>query len=152
MCSGEVVGIYLTAQAGAVPLSRPCALAVPGRGLEGDRYFAGCGTWSYERRLWSDLTLVESEALDAAAKLGLHIEPGEARRNLVTVGVALDELIGQSFRIGDVDAFGERTCDPCRHLDRLTSQSAKAALAGRGGLRARIRSRGLIRVGDPVVL
>jgi MOSC domain-containing protein YiiM len=130
-------------------VSVSAALAVPGRGLEGDRYFGGCGTWSYEHRLWSELTLVESEALEAA---GLFISPGEARRNVVTAGVSLPSLIGRRFWIGEVEAFGERSCDPCKHLDRLTGQAAKAALAGRGGLRAQILSRGTMAVGDPVVV
>lgn len=145
---GVVSGIYLCSSAAGRPVAVDEALAVPGRGLEGDRYFLGCGTWSYERRLWSELTLLESEALEAS---GLCIEAGEARRNLVTAGIELDSLIGGRFRIGGVEAFGERTCDPCQHLDRLTGQGARAALAGRGGLRARILTRGVLRVGDAVL-
>lgn len=147
-----VRGIYLVPEATAAARSVVVARAAAGRGLEGDRYFAGVGTWSYERRLWSDLTLVESEALAAAAQVGVHLAPGESRRNVVTEGVDLAGLIGRRFSIGEVELLGERACHPCRHLDRLTAQPAKAALAGRGGLRARILTGGALRVGARVVV
>lgn len=147
-----LVGIYLSPQATGLPRSVDWARGVPGRGLEGDRYFAGRGTWSHQRRLWSDLTLIESEAIEEAALHGLGIDPGEARRNLVTSGARLVDLIGCRVRIGDVEIVGERPCHPCGHLDRLTGQPAKAALAGRGGLRASICAGGILRAGDPLVL
>lgn len=146
-----VTGIYLSAEAAGVPRSVPSARAVAGRGLEGDRYFTGQGTWSYERRLWSELTLIEAEALEAAAASGVHLEPAGARRNVVTAGVELGSLIGRRFSIGGVELVGERPCDPCRHLDRLTGQAVKTALAGRGGLRASIVTGGMLRVGARVL-
>lgn len=144
----SIVQIFLCAEAAGRPRAVDSAWAVPGQGLQGDRYFAGRGTWSYERRLWSDLTLIESEALEEVAAQGLVLAPGEARRNVVTVGVELASLIGRRFRIGEVELIGERPCDPCRHLDRLTAQPAKAALTGRGGLRAQILTAGKLTVGD----
>ncbi len=148
----SIVQIFVCTEAAGLPQAVETASAVPGRGLEGDRYFAGSGTWSYEPSLWSDLTLIESEALKAVAAAGLDLAPGEARRNVVTVGVDLASLIGHRFRIGEVELMGERPCDPCRHLDRLTGKPAKSALAGRGGLRAQILTSGTVRVGDPIVL
>ncbi len=148
---GTLVGIFVTAEATGAPRAVQWARAVPGKGLEGDRYFAGTGTWSYQRRLWSDLTLIEVEAVEEAALHGLYIDPGETRRNLVTSGIALIDLIGCRLRIGEVEIEGERPCHPCGHLDRLTGQPAKAGLAGRGGLRARICTGGILRTGDPLV-
>lgn len=148
---GLVRGIYLSMEATGAPEAVLTARAVAGQGLEGDRYFTGQGTWSYERRLWSELTLIEAEALEAASASGVHLDPGAARRNVVTAGVELGSLIGRRFSIDEVELVGERPCDPCRHLDRLTGQPVKAALVGRGGLRASIVAGGMLRVGARVL-
>ena len=63
----------------------------------------------------------------------------------------LDALVGHRFRVGEVELRGERPCEPCRYLDRVTGQPAKAALRGRGGLRATVLTGGRLRVGDLVV-
>lgn len=148
---GAVTGIYLSAEARGVPQSVQGARAVAGRGLEGDRYFIGSGTWSYASHLWSELTLIEAEALEAAEASGVHLDPADARRNVVTAGLELGSLIGRRFSIGEVELVGERPCDPCRHLDRITGQPARAALVGRGGLRASILAGGVLRVGACVL-
>jgi MOSC domain-containing protein YiiM len=121
--------------------------AVAGRGLEGDRYHAGTGTWSdYPVRTGLDLTLIEAEVLEA---VGL---PGpQARRNLVTRGIRLNQLVGQRFRIGGIDCYADRLCEHCTHLSQLTGVSV-AALLHRGGLRADILNDGEIAIGDTVTV
>lgn len=149
---GEVVGIHV-AEVKTAPLrSLAVATALPGRGLEGDRYAAGAGTFTprSERLRGYDLTLIEAEVLEALAADGVGLAPAEARRNLVTRGVDLNALVGREFRIGSVRAFGQRLCEPCVHLERLTRPGVVAALAHRGGLRADLLSGGEIRVGDRV--
>jgi MOSC domain-containing protein YiiM len=78
----------------------------------------------------------------------------DARRNVVTRGVDLDALVGRRFRIGDVECFGQRLCEPCAHLERLTARDGKPgtlrALVHRGGLRADVLGDGEIAVGDEV--
>jgi hypothetical protein len=141
---GVVESIHVTPEARGAPRSVERARAVAGRGLEGDRYFEGTGSfsdWPGER----DLTLIEAEAAEAAG-----IAPGDARRNVVVRGVDLNELVGRRFRVGEVECEGLERADPCRHLQRLTKPGVMRALAGRGGLRAAIRAAGEIRVGDPV--
>ena len=148
---GRVVGLGIARRAGAPVEAVPAVRAVAGRGLEGDRYFLGTGTWQG----WPDpqLTLIEEETVAAvAAALGRPLEPLALRRNVVTRGVRLEALIGQAFRLGDVWVEGIRPCDPCGYLEGLVAPGLKAALAGRGGLRARILTSGIIRVGDPVVV
>lgn len=81
---------------------------------------------------------------------GVELAPAEARRNLVVRGVALDELIGKRFRVGEVECFGQRRCEPCAHLERLTRPGVLRALMHRGGLRADVLSGGEIRTGDRV--
>ena len=128
------------------------ATAVPGRGLLGDRYERGAGTFSD----WPkdhELTLVEAEVIeDLAQNHDVHFAPGETRRNLTTRNIRLNDLVGQRFRIGaDVECVGTRLCEPCDHLERVTDRPNLCRLmAGRGGLRARILTGGTIRVGDVI--
>ncbi len=79
------------------------------------------------------------------------LAPAEARRNVVTQGVALETLIGKRFRVGEVECYGDRICEPCAHLEGLTRPGVLKALAHRGGLRADITSSGEIAVGDTVL-
>jgi MOSC domain-containing protein YiiM len=132
-----------------VPL--PEATLVEGRGIEGDRYFAGEGTFD-SRRSGTDVTLIEDEAIEAARRgdHGLEIEAWDARRNIVTRGIRLNDLVGQELRIGDVVVRGVRLCHPCGHLEELTRPGIQAALRGRGGLRADIVRGGVIRAGDRI--
>lgn len=148
---GRVAGIYLAGAAGEPMHSVAAAVALAGRGLEGDRYCNDTGHWSFDRRLVEDVTLIAVEALaEAEAEHGVRLADGASRRNLETLDVDLDALIGRTFRIGDVLLRGDRPCDPCRYLDGLTGQPAKAALSGRGGLRATVLRGGSLRVGDEV--
>jgi MOSC domain-containing protein YiiM len=126
------------------------ALAVPGVGLEGDRYALKQGTF-FKPEPDFELTLIEAEAVEAAQlEHGLKLVPGDARRNLVTRGVSLNPLVGREFQIGSVRVRGIRLCEPCSHLQALTGQPVIQPLTHRGGLRAQILSEGPIRVGDAV--
>jgi len=75
---------------------------------------------------------------------------GEARRNVVTRDVPLNHLVGREFMLGEVRVRGIRLCEPCSHLQALVGLPVIKALRHRGGLRAQILTRGMIRVGDPV--
>ena len=124
--------------------------AIPGVGLEGDRYALQQGTF-YKPEPAFELTLIEAEAIEAIkTEYKVDLAPGEARRNLVTRGVPLNHLVGREFRIGDVLIRGIRLCEPCSHLEELTQQPVMKSLRHRGGLRAQILKEGTIRVGDPV--
>lgn len=124
--------------------------AVAGCGPRGDRYERGAGTFSDPDGRGYDLTLVEAEALEELAAGGVELAPAEARRNLVVRGISLDGLIGKRFRVGEVERFGQRRCEPCAHLERLTRPGVLRGLVHRGGLRADVLSDGEIRVGDRV--
>ena len=125
--------------------------AVPGRGLEGDRYFTGGGTYSETEGEGREVTLIELEALDRLrTDYDIDLLPNETRRNISTRGITLDELIGHEFRIGDVRMRGIRSCEPCAHLVELSGKKVLRGLVHRGGLRAEIVSDGVIHVGDPI--
>jgi MOSC domain-containing protein YiiM len=147
MQEGQVDRIYVSPRASELPSSVARVQAVSEKGLRGDRYFTGVGTWSdYPVETGRDLTLVEAEVLE---EIGLSA--AEARRNIVTHGIALNELIGKRFRVGDVQCYGDRICEPCAHLEDLTRPGMLKALRHRGGLRADITLSGEISVGDAVV-
>lgn len=143
MTHGWVEEILIAAHAESPPLRIEQARAIAGIGLEGDRYFAGAGTWSaYPIEGGKDLTLIEAEVLAAVELTG-----SAARRNIVTRGVRLNELVGRHFWIGDVACYGDRLCEPCAHLEQLTGVTV-AALTHRGGLRADILTDGTMTIGD----
>ena len=140
-----VVAAILLAPAAEAPLARvDAAVALPGRGLEGDRYADGAGTFSAPGRGY-ELTLVEAEALDE-----LELPWEDARRNVVTTGIALNALVGRRFRIGAVECVGRRLAEPCAHLERLARPGLLRPLVHRAGLRADILSGGTIAVGDEI--
>jgi MOSC domain len=147
---GTVELIALAAEAEDPMRAVSAAEAIEGRGLLGDRYERGAGTFSNPRGGGYDLTLVEAEALEELSAKGVKLAPVEARRNLVVRGIALDDLIGRRFRVGEVECFGQRRCEPCAHLERLTRPGVLRGLVHRGGLRADVLSSGGIRVGDRV--
>ena len=124
--------------------------ALAGRGLSGDRYAAKAGTFTPAGGSGSgyDLTLIEAEALDELELPGVgHLAYAEARRNVVTRGIDLNALVGRRFRIGEVECVGQRLCEPCAHLERLTTKGVLRGLIHRGGLRADILSDGRIETG-----
>jgi MOSC domain-containing protein YiiM len=150
--TGTLAGIFIASSAESAMVSVAEARAIPGRGLEGDRYYRAAGTFSKGHEPDSELTLIESEVVeDLAREQSLSLEPSDARRNLVTRGIALNDLVGREFMIGAVRALGHGLCEPCSHLVRLTGERALLkGLVNRGGLRAQILEGGAIRVGDPI--
>src|SRR6478609_8361598 len=78
--------------------------AIPGTGLEGDRYAKGNGTFSKQpQQPDGELTLIQKEHLDAfAAATGLKFGGRDARRNIVTTGIDLNSLVGREFTVGTV--------------------------------------------------
>jgi MOSC domain-containing protein YiiM len=117
------------------------AVAIAGRGLEGDRYAAGAGTFA-SGRPGRALTLVDAAVLDTFGRDVDH------RRNVVVRGTDLNALVGRGFMLGDVRCRGRRLCEPCAHLDRLNGGGVLRPLVHRGGLRADVLCDGTVRVGD----
>jgi len=150
MWNGTVESIHIASTAEGPPQSVPQARAVPGAGLEGDRYALKLGTF-YKPAPDHELTLIEAEAMEALRRdYQVELAAGEARRNIVTRNVPLNHLVSREFAIGDVRIRGIRLCEPCDHLQKVTGKSVIKGLLHRGGLRAQILTQGTIRVGDVV--
>jgi MOSC domain len=129
------------------------ARALAGRGLEGDRYAAKAGTFTpaSDTARGYDLTLIRAEVLDELTLAdGAKLDYAAARRNVVTRGVEVNALVGRRFRIGDVECIGQRLCEPCSHLERLTTKGVLRGLIHEGGLRADVVTDGDIATGDVI--
>ena len=133
-------------------VSVPQVRAFADRGLEGDRFFRD--SWQALNRPDKAVSLIEAETLDAvAAELGVESLAQNSRRNIVTRGVPLVDLLQREFIVGQVRLRGIRLFEPCGHLAKLSGlPGIFKALEHRSGLKAAIISDGLIRVGDPIVL
>jgi MOSC domain-containing protein YiiM len=141
---GTVTGILMTPVAEAPLVRVDAAVALPGRGLAGDRYAEGDGTFSGPGRGY-ELTLVQAEVLDE-----IRLTWEDARRNIVTTGISLNALVGKRFHVGPVECVGRRLAEPCAHLERLARPGLLRPLVHRGGLRADILSGGTISIGDEI--
>jgi MOSC domain-containing protein YiiM len=151
MWSGEIVSIHIASSEGEVPYPVDEIRAVEGRGLEGDRYYNLAGKFSRKNKPDREVTLIEAEALDALAlDHGIELGPGDSRRNIVTRGVPLNDLVGREFAVGDAVFKGLKLCHPCGYLEEMTKDGVRDGLKNRGGLRAQIISGATIRTGDSV--
>lgn len=126
---------------------------VAGAGIEGDRYYG-----TQQKYPGQNITLVEAEAIERFnAEQGTQLPLTGTRRNLITRGVRLNQLVGREFTIGSARLRGVELCEPCATLGRylatpeLTSAAIVAALIHKAGLRADVLTTGVIRVGDAVV-
>jgi MOSC domain-containing protein YiiM len=148
---GTVASIHIAPVASEPTVSVDEAHAVPGKGLEGDRYFSGNGSFSEKSGPDREITLIEIEAIQSLERdHNLNINPGDARRNIVTSGVPLNHLVGLDFNVGQVTLRGLRLCEPCAHLASLTQEKVLPGLVHRGGLLAQILTEGVIRPGDTI--
>jgi MOSC domain-containing protein YiiM len=150
--TGRVLEIYIAEQ-GARPVAQPAVQVEANRGVVGDRYFVGDGTFSDrlagDRK--SEITFIAAEEIDAFnASQNEALGYGDVRRNVVTIGVALRELIGREFTIGPAKFLGMEHCEPCAHLAATVNSKVLPHLV-HTGLRAAILQSGEIAVGQDVV-
>jgi MOSC domain-containing protein YiiM len=138
--AGLVEAIHIAPERERLPVPVE-AVEVSAAGVRGDRYFGA-----------RNLTLIEAEALEALLEeTGIRLSAAESRRQILTRGVRLNDLVGKRFRVGEVECLGEEWCEPCRHLQRLTRPGVLRGLVHRAGLRADIVRGGRIAVGDEVL-
>ncbi len=146
---GIVVSISIANVPGAPMASLNAAHLVPGRGIEGDRFYSEGGPRSESGEVTYEVTLVEQEALEALRNKQPSSAPGgSARRNLVVRGCPLRALTGRTFRIGEVTLRGLARHDSCFSPD-INQANACASLYG-ADLGAQILTEGVIVVGDLV--
>ncbi len=132
------------------------AFLVAGRGIEGDRYFNGTGTYSPKPDV-REVTLIEMEALDALARNDpplqekpILLTPIDHRRNFTTRGVPLNHLVGKRFRVGETVLKGGRLNFPCKYLEELLGLPVYLPLYNRSGLNCWIEMGGIVRQGDTI--
>lgn len=117
---------------------------VAGRGLAGDRFF------DFKKDYKGQATFFAAEIFDEVCRR-LNVSgksPGVTRRNVITRGVDLNSLVGKTFEVQGVTFEGVSECSPCHWMDQVIAPGAEAALHGRGGLRARILTDGVLRTGS----
>lgn len=152
MWTGEVLVTQIAERAGAPMVDMREVLAVAGQGLEGDRYFKGTGFFSHDEGPRRQITLFETEVIDAMRRdQNVELTPGECRMNLLTRNVPLSQLVGRKFRVGITVLRGVRLNEPCQHLEDVVGKKLLSVLVHRCGLNAEIMEGGIIRPGDEVV-
>ena len=151
---GTLLHIHVAQGASADMKELPEARLVAGRGIEGDRYFLGTGTYSAKPDV-REVTLIEQEVLDALARNDpplqtgpIHLSPAQHRRNLTVRGVPLNHLVGRRFRLGEAILRGGRLNFPCKYLENLLGFPVFLPLFNRSGLNCSIEQGGAIRPGD----
>jgi MOSC domain-containing protein YiiM len=145
MNHGRVVGIYIGPEPERSMQPVTEAKAVAGRGIDGDRYFQPVENGDPT----AEITLIESEAIEAATtESGVDIRLEDTRRNIITSGVRLDDLLGKRFRLGEVVVEALEPNPPCRHLAEVAGKPLLKPLARRGGVRGRIVKGGVVGTGD----
>ena len=149
---GSIKEIFITPASAQAMVAVPRVRAFADRGLEGDRFYRE--SWNAVKRSDKAVSLIEDEVLELAAKeIGVDAIGILTRRNIVTRGVPLIELLGREFTIGNVRMRGIRLFEPCGHLVAVTKIPAIfRALEHRSGLKAAVLSDGEIQIGDAVVL
>ncbi len=114
-----------------------------GRGIRGDRFFdykpdykgqITFFSWENLLEMWDTLA-IPADSRDAAA----------TRRNVITEGANLDEWIGREFTLQGIRFLGTEECRPCYWMNGAIHPEAEAWMKGRGGLRAKILTDGILR-------
>ena len=119
---------------------------VANKGILGDRHFKDFND------PYCQLSLIESENIDYYnTKFGLNIPYIDFRRNIITKGIKLNNLVGKKLLIGKVKVEGIDLCRPCRHLTEMLHQdNILKEFLRRGGLRCQILTSSNISIGDKI--
>ena len=148
---GTILSIQIAPDATAPLQTLAEVKVIEGMGLEGDRYYKRTGTYSEKHDVSREATFIEAEALEALERdYRVRLSSVESRRNFMTRDVALNHLVGKEFKAGEAVFRGIRLCEPCGHLEAVSSKQARQGLIHRGGLRAQIVKSGIVCVGDDV--
>lgn len=146
---GWIVSIHIASSADTPMTAITTAHLVPGRGIEGDRFYASRGSDVVTDTATCDVTFIEQEALKALKSEEPEANAGDtARRNIVIRGCSLQPLIGCTFRIGEVVLFGLAPHESCSSDNPHQATSCMAL--HRADLRAHILTEGMISVGDRI--
>ena len=120
--------------------------AVAGKGLRNDNHFKE----NNEKKC--QITLMEIENINYYNKIsGSTIPPINFRRNIITEGIKLNELVGSKIFIGQVEVKVHDLCRPCKYLqESLQQKNLVNELMHKGGLRCEILTSGKIYINDQI--
>jgi len=152
--NGVVTEVLIAKQAGDDLERQDVVSAEAGRGLVGDRYHLGIGTFSEKLKGTPEVevTLIEREEVDAFnAVTGQSLPAAAFRRNIVTQGIRLNDLEGKLFTIDGVQMKGIRLCEPCAHLAGILGQEIMEHMVHKSGLRAQVITSGEIKVSSKII-
>ena len=158
--AAQLTGIFRATIAAGPMESLTQAEVVAGTGLQGDRYATGQGTFSVREGI-REITLIAEEKIEAYASFeevgeeagSVAVTGADMRRNFLTRGVDLPELVGRRFRVGGALLLGVRLCPPCTHLGRLLgTQAILRGFAHSGGIYAQVLESGRVELGSPILL
>ena len=139
----KIIAIHVAEKARQEMKEISAATLVADKGIEGDRYF--------DKKPRQNVTLVQEEFLEEAAdEIGVTYRPGMSRRNITVRGVALNDLVGKRFEIGEVELEGISLSEPCQNMERSIGPGAMSVLSGRCGIRARVVRGGVIQKGEEI--
>lgn len=151
---GRIIAIFAAPQKHAAQLSLQAVQLKAGKGIVGDRFFGLRKT-----QPGRNLTLIESEVIEEFNQAyQLNIPVSAPRRNLVTQGIWLNQLVGKTFKIGEVLCRGIELCEPCKVMARqfpagiLPQAEIICAFAHKGGIRAEVLADGIVRMGDKILM
>lgn len=146
-----IEAIYICGTDGSHQASVDTIEAVAGKGLVGDRYFG------VDKHPGQNVTFVEAEQIERFnEELGQSLPLDATRRNVVTRGVRLNDLVGKEFRVGDAVFYGVELCEPCAGLggklenDAISKVEIVKALTHRAGLRTDVRVGGTLTIGAAI--
>jgi MOSC domain-containing protein YiiM len=158
--AGIVEAIFIAERSGQPMRAVSNVVGAAGRGLLGDRHCRpdpgarlepSCGPEAPPNHEVQNLSLVEAEVLDwLREEHGIDLAGAETRRNVVTRGVRLNDLVGRRFVVGGLLCEGIEICQPCASIQRRAGKPVLKPLVHRGGLYARIVEGGTASVGDTV--
>jgi MOSC domain-containing protein YiiM len=151
----QVMRIYVADQGGSAMKPLKQAQLIAGQGIVGDRYFSQSGTFSKKSSIKpkQQVTLIEMEEIEHFNQSRYEpIDYGEFRRNLLTQGLRLNDLVGKEFRIGEVILKGIELCEPCAYLSKLLGPEIMSEMIHKCGLRAQIIQGGTIEIAEQIYL
>ena len=144
----KVIEIAISESSGRVMKNVYSVESIVGKGLLNDRHF------KEDNEKKSQITLIEIENINHYNQISrASILPKDFRRNIITKGIKLNELVGSEFFIGEVKVRAHDLCRPCKYLqESLNQKDLVKELLLRGGLRCEILISGKISIGDKIQL
>ena len=139
-----IVNICIASESGKKMEEINSIKVIANKGIVNDRYFKENNDKNIQ------ITLIESENVDYYNKIsGNNLIPTDFRRNVITKGISLNELVGKEILLGEVKLKVHDLCEPCRYLQELLGEkNLVKKLLNRGGLRCELLTNGNININD----